>query len=139
MVDESTKKMKGLALNSKSSSKTLKTKVIESEEEASEGAPEDESEDEEEMVPMAAKVSQWAKRSKRYAGKFGGSSKKFVGSKDKKEEQSKSFKCNKSSHFIADCPDNKSKSNKKSSSKEKYKSRVKKSFFGYLGRSGQRF
>jgi hypothetical protein len=60
MVDESTKKMKGLALNSKSSSKTLKTKVIESEEEASEGALEDESEDEEEMVPIAAKVSQWA-------------------------------------------------------------------------------
>jgi hypothetical protein len=123
MADESTKKMRGITLNFTSSSKALKAKVIESEEEAFEGA----------------KVSQWAKRSKKYAGKFDSSSKKFVGSKDKKEEQNKCFKCNKPGHFIAECPENKSKSNKKSSSKEKYKSRVKKSFFGYLGRSGQRF
>jgi hypothetical protein len=57
MADESTKKLKGIAINSKSSSKALKAKVIESDEEASEGVPEDGSEDEEEMVLMAKKVS----------------------------------------------------------------------------------
>jgi hypothetical protein len=87
MTDESTKKMKGIALSSKSSSKALKAKVIESEDEASEDSQEIGSDDEEKMVLMAAKVSQWAKRSKKYAGKFGSSSKKVRSSKDKKEEQ----------------------------------------------------
>jgi hypothetical protein len=68
MTDESTKKMKGIALRSKSSSKALKAKMIESEDEASEEGQEDGSDDEEEMVLMAAKVSHWAKRSKKYAG-----------------------------------------------------------------------
>ncbi|KAK2409240.1 hypothetical protein QL285_044682 [Trifolium repens] len=77
------------------------------------------------MVLMAAKVSQWAKRSKKYVGKFGGSSKKVSFGKDKKEDQSK---CNKPGHFIVDCPKNKSRSSKQSSSKERYKSKVKKSF-----------
>ncbi|KAK2417483.1 hypothetical protein QL285_039780 [Trifolium repens] len=54
MTDESTKKMKGIALSSKSSSKALKTKVIESEDEASEDGQDVGSEDEEEMVLMAA-------------------------------------------------------------------------------------
>jgi hypothetical protein len=80
------------------------------------------------MVLMAAKVSQWAKRNKKYAGRFSSSSKRSSATKDKKEEQSKCFQCNKPGHFIADCPDNKSKSNKKSSSKEKYKNKVKKNF-----------
>ena len=79
------------------------------------------------MVLMAAKVSQWAKRSKKYAGKFGGSSKRTSASKDKKEDQSKCFKCNKPGHFIADCPENKSRSSKQSSSKERYNSKIKKS------------
>ncbi|WJX28632.1 25S rRNA (cytosine(2870)-C(5))-methyltransferase [Trifolium repens] len=128
MTDESTKKMKGIALSSKSSSKALKAKIIESEDEASEEGQEDGSDDEEEMVLMAAKVSQWAKRSKKYAGKFGGSSKRLSTAKDKKEDQNKCFKCNKPGHFIADCPENKSRSSKQSSSKERYKSKVKKSF-----------
>jgi hypothetical protein len=128
MADEPTKKMKALALNSKSSSKALKAKVIHSEEDASEEVPEDMSEDEE-MVMMARRVSQWAKRSKRFSNKFGGSSKSY-GSKDRKEDQNKCFKCNKSGHFIADCIDlNKDKSKKKSSSKEKYKNRVRKAFW----------
>ncbi|WJX52128.1 hypothetical protein P8452_38270 [Trifolium repens] len=127
MTDESTKKMKGIALSSKSSSKALKAKIVESEDEASEEGQEDESDDEEEMVLMAAKVSQWAKRSKKYAGKFGGSSKRLSTAKDKKEDQNKCFKCNKPGHFIADCPENKSRSSKQSSSKERYKSKVKKS------------
>ncbi|WJX83571.1 hypothetical protein P8452_66227 [Trifolium repens] len=127
MTDESTKKMKGIALSSKSSSKALKAKIIESEDEASEEGQEDGSDDEEEMVLMAAKVSQWAKRSKKYAGKFGGSSKRLSTAKDKKEDQNKCFKCNKPGHFIADCPENKSRSSKQSSSKERYKSKVKKS------------
>jgi hypothetical protein len=123
MADESTKKLKGIALSSKSSSKALKAKVIDSEEDASEGATEHTSEDDE-MVLMARKVSQWAKRSKKFSSKFGGSSR---GSdfKDKKEDQN--YKCNKSGHFIADCPENKNKSNKKASNKENYKNRVKKS------------
>ena len=128
MTDESTKKMKGIALSSKSSSKALKAKIIESEDEASEEGQEVGSDDEEEMVLMAAKVSQWAKRSKKYAGKFGGSSKRLSTAKDKKEDQNKCFKCNKPGHFIADCPENKSRSSKQSSSKERYKSKVKKSF-----------
>ncbi|KAK2381034.1 hypothetical protein QL285_068675 [Trifolium repens] len=128
MTDESTKKMKGIALSSKSSSKALKAKVIASEDEASEEGHEIGSEDEEEMVLMAAKVSQWAKRSKKYAGKFGGSSKRVGATKDKKEEQSKCFKCNKHGHFIADCPENLSRSSKRTSSKEKYKSKLKKGF-----------
>ncbi|WJX62100.1 hypothetical protein P8452_47132 [Trifolium repens] len=128
MTDESTKKIKGIALSSKSSSKALKAKVIESEDEASEEGHEVESEDEEEMVLMAAKVSQWAKRSKKYAGKFGGSSKKVGATKEKKEEQNKCFKCNKPGHFIADCPENQSRSSKRTSSKEKYKSKLKKGF-----------
>ncbi|KAK2354920.1 putative mitochondrial protein [Trifolium repens] len=128
MTDESTKKMKGIALSSKCSSKALKAKIIESEDEASEEGQEDGSDDEEEMVLMAAKVSQWAKRSKKYAGKFGGSSKRLSTAKDKKEDQNKCFKCNKPGHFIADCPENKSRSSKQSSSKERYKSKVKKSF-----------
>lgn len=128
ITDESTKKLKGIALSSKGSSKALKAKVIESEDEASEEGHEVGSDDEEEMVLMAAKVSQWAKRSKKYAGKFGGSSKRLSAVKDKKEDQSKCFKCNKPGHFIADCPENKSKSSKQSSSKERYKSKVKKSF-----------
>ncbi|WJX62105.1 25S rRNA (cytosine(2870)-C(5))-methyltransferase [Trifolium repens] len=128
ITDESTKKMKGIALSSKSSSKALKAKIIESEDEASEEGQEVGSDDEEEMVLMAAKVSQWAKRSKKYAGKFGGSSKKLSAAKDKKEDQSKCFKCNKPGHFIADCPENKGRSSKQSSSKERYKSKVKKSF-----------
>ncbi|KAK2398040.1 putative mitochondrial protein [Trifolium repens] len=127
MTDESTKKMKGIALSSKSSSKALKAKIIESEDEASEEGQEDGSDDEEEMVLMAAKVSQWAKRSKKYTGKFGGSSKRLSTAKDKKEDQNKCFKCNKPGHFIADCPENKSRSSKQSSSKERYKSKVKKS------------
>jgi predicted type IV restriction endonuclease len=53
-----------MALSSKSSSKALKARVIDSEEDASEGAPEHTSEDDEEMVLMARRVSQWAKRSK---------------------------------------------------------------------------
>ena len=128
MTDESTKKIKGIALSSKSSSKALKAKVIESEDEASEESHEVESEDEEEMVLMAAKVSQWAKRSKKYAGKFGSSSKKVGATKEKKEEQNKCFKCNKPGHFIADCPENQNRSSKKTSSKEKYKSKLKKGF-----------
>ncbi|KAK2409825.1 hypothetical protein QL285_045226 [Trifolium repens] len=128
MTDESTKKLKGITLSSKSSSKALKAKVIESEDEASEEGHEEGSEDEEEMVLMAAKVSQWAKQSKKYAGKFGGSSKKIGATKEKKEEQSKCFKCNKPGHFIVDCPENKSRSSKRSSSKERYKTKVKKSF-----------
>ncbi|KAK2389934.1 serine/threonine-protein kinase rio1 [Trifolium repens] len=128
MTDESTKKIKGIALSSKSSSKALKAKVIESEDEASEEGHEVESEDEEEMVLMAAKVSQWAKRSKKYAGKFGGSSKKVGATKEKKEEQNKCFKCNKPGHFIVDCPENQSRSSKRTSSKEKYKSKLKKGF-----------
>jgi hypothetical protein len=128
MTDESTKKIKGIALSSKSSSKALKAKVIESEDEASEEGHEVESEDEEEMVLMAAKVSQWAKRSKKYAGKFGSSSKKVGATKEKKEEQNKCFKCNKPGHFIADCPENQNRSSKKTSSKEKYKSKLKKGF-----------
>ncbi|KAK2432209.1 gag-protease polyprotein [Trifolium repens] len=127
-TDESTKKLKGIALSSKGPSKALKAKVIESEDEASEDGQEIGSDDEEEMVLMAAKVSQWAKRSKKYAGKFGGSSKKISSGKDKKEDQSKCFKCNKPGNFIADCPENKSRSSKQSSSKERYKSKVKKSF-----------
>jgi hypothetical protein len=95
ITDESTKKLKGIALSSKGPSKALKAKVIESEDEASEEGQEIGSDDEEEMVVMAAKVSQWAKRSKKYAGKFGGSSKKVGSGKDKKEDQSKCFKCNK--------------------------------------------
>jgi hypothetical protein len=106
----------------------LKAKVIESEDEASEEGHEDGSEDEEEMVLMAAKVSQWAKRSKKYAGKFGGSSKRISSTKYKKEEQNKCFKCNKPGHFIADCPENKSRSSKQSSSKERYKNKLKKGF-----------
>ena len=94
ITDESTKKLKGIALSSKGSSKALKAKVIESEDEASEEGQEVGSDDEEEIVLMAAKVSQWAKRSKKYAGKFGGSSKRTSASKDKKEDQSKCFKCN---------------------------------------------
>ncbi|KAK2451204.1 hypothetical protein QL285_010275 [Trifolium repens] len=128
MTDESTKKIKGIALSSKSSSKALKAKVIESEDEASEESQEIGSDEEEEMVLMAAKVSQWAKRSKKYAGKFGGSSKRISNVKDKKEDQSKCFKCNKPGHFIADCPENKSRPSRQSSSKERYKSKVKKSF-----------
>ncbi|KAK2375014.1 gag-protease polyprotein [Trifolium repens] len=128
MTDESTKKIKGKALSSKNSSKALKAKVIESEDEASEESHEVESEDEEEMVLMAAKVSQWAKRSKKYAGKFGSSSKKVGATKEKKEEQNKCFKCNKPGHFIADCPENQNRSSKKTSSKEKYKSKLKKVF-----------
>ncbi|KAK2354319.1 hypothetical protein QL285_091854 [Trifolium repens] len=95
MTDESTKKMKGIALSSKSSSKALKAKIIEFEDEASEEGQEVGSDDEEEMVLMAAKVSRWAKRSKKYAGKFGGSSKRLSTAKDKKEDQNKCFKCNK--------------------------------------------
>ena len=128
MTDESTNKIKGIALSSKSSSKALKAKVIESEDEASEEGHEVESEDEEEMVLMAAKVSQWAKRSKKYAGKFGSSSKKVGATKEKREEQNKCFKCNKPGHFIADCPENQNRSSKKTSSKEKYKSKLKKGF-----------
>ncbi|KAK2352348.1 gag-protease polyprotein [Trifolium repens] len=128
ITDESTKKLKGIALSSKGSSKALKTKVIESEDEASEEGNEVGSDDEEEMVLMATRVSQWAKQSKKYAGKFGGSSKRLSTVKDKKEDQSKCLKCNKPGHFIADCPENKSRSSKKSSSKERYKSKVKKSF-----------
>ncbi|WJX67641.1 25S rRNA (cytosine(2870)-C(5))-methyltransferase [Trifolium repens] len=128
MTDESTKKIKGIALSSKSLSKALKAKVIESEDEASEEGNEIGSEDEEEMLLMAAEVSQWAKRSKKYAGKFGGSSKRMSTVKDKKEDQSKCFKCNKPGHFIADCPENKSRPSNQSSSKERYKSKVKKSF-----------
>ncbi|WJX61935.1 25S rRNA (cytosine(2870)-C(5))-methyltransferase [Trifolium repens] len=80
------------------------------------------------MVLMAAKVSQWAKRSKKYAGRFSSSSKRSSATKDKKEEQSKCFKCNKPGHFIADCPENKSRSNKQNSNKERYKNKVKKNF-----------
>ncbi|KAK2382366.1 putative mitochondrial protein [Trifolium repens] len=87
----------------------LKAKVIQSEDEASEEGHEVVSEDEEEMVLMAAKVSQWAKRSQKYTGKFGGSSKKVGATKEKKEEQNKCFKCNKPGHFIADCPENQNK------------------------------
>jgi hypothetical protein len=61
MTDESTRKLKGITLSSKSSSKALKARVIESEGEASEEGIEEGSEDEEEIVLMAAKVSQWAK------------------------------------------------------------------------------
>jgi hypothetical protein len=111
MADESTKKLKGIALSSKSSSKALKAKAIE---------------DDEEMVLMARRVSQWAKRSKKFSSKFGGPS-KSSGFKDKKEDQNKCFKCNKIGHFIADCPENKNRSNKKASSRENYKNRVKKS------------
>ncbi|KAK2435811.1 putative mitochondrial protein [Trifolium repens] len=128
MTDESTKKLKGIALSTKSSSKALKAKVIVSDEEASEEGHEMDSDEEEEMVLMAARVSQWAKRSKKYAGKFGGSSKKAGTSKDKKEEQNKCFKCNKPGHFIADCPENLSKSSKRTSNKERYKSKLKKGF-----------
>ncbi|KAK2452140.1 putative mitochondrial protein [Trifolium repens] len=128
MIDESTKKLKGIALSTKSSSKALKAKVIVSDEEASEEGHEMDSDEEEEMVLMAARVSQWAKRSKKYAGKFGGSSKKVGTSKDKKEEQNKCFKCNKPGHFIADCPENLSKSSKRTSNKERYKSKLKKGF-----------
>jgi hypothetical protein len=128
MTDESTKKLKGIALSTKSSSKALKAKVIVSDEEASEEGHEMDSDEEEEMVLMAARVSQWAKRSKKYAGKFGGSSKKVGTSKDKKEEQNKCFKCNKPGHFIADCPENLSKTSKRTSNKERYKSKLKKGF-----------
>ncbi|WJX24547.1 hypothetical protein P8452_13641 [Trifolium repens] len=128
MTDESTKKLKGIALSTKSSSKALKAKVIVSDEEASEEGHEMDSDEEEEMVLMAARVSQWAKRSKKYAGKFGGSSKKVGASKDKKEEQNKCFKCNKPGHFIADCPENLSKTSKRTSNKERYKSKLKKGF-----------
>ncbi|KAK2351839.1 gag-protease polyprotein [Trifolium repens] len=128
ITDESTKKLKGIALSSKGSSKALKAKVIESEDEASKEGHEVGSDDEEEMVLMAAKVSQWAKRSKKYAGKFEGSSKRLSAAKDKKEDQSKCFKCNKPGHFIVDCPENKSRSSKQGSSKERYKNKVKKRF-----------
>ncbi|KAK2436092.1 hypothetical protein QL285_021105 [Trifolium repens] len=101
ITDESTKKLKGIALSSKGSTKAMKAKVIESEDEASEEGHEVGSDDEEEMVLMAARVSQWAKRSKKYAGKFGGSSKRL---------------------------ENKSRSSKQGSSKERYKNKVKKSF-----------
>ncbi|KAK2443928.1 bromodomain-containing protein [Trifolium repens] len=128
MTDESTKKLKGIALSSKSSSKALKAKVIASDEEEYEAGHEMSSDEEEEIVLMAARVSQWAKRSKKYAGKFGGSSKRVGVSKDKKEEQSKCFKCNKPGHFIADCPENLSKNPKRTSNKERYKSKLKKGF-----------
>ncbi|KAK2436942.1 gag-protease polyprotein [Trifolium repens] len=129
MTDESTKKLKGTALSSKSSSKALKARVIESEDEASEEGTEDGSEDEEEMVLMAAKVTQWAKRSKKYAGNFGGSSKRLGATKDKKEDQSKCFKCNKPSHFIVDCPENKSRSSKQSYNKTSYSNKSSESRF----------
>jgi hypothetical protein len=103
LADEPTKKMKSLALNSKRSSKALKVKVIDYEEDASEEVPEDMSEDEE-MVLMARRVSQWAKRNKRFSSKIGGSS-RSSGSKDKKEDQNKCFNYNKSGLFIVDSPE----------------------------------
>ncbi|KAK2456470.1 gag-protease polyprotein [Trifolium repens] len=126
--DESTKKLKGIALCSKSPPKALKAKVTEPDEDEPEACHEMGSDEEEEMVMMAARVSQWAKRSKKYAGRFGGSSKKVGVSKDKEEDQSKCFKCNKPGHFIADCPENLSRNSKRTSNKERYKSKLKKGF-----------
>jgi hypothetical protein len=60
--------------------------------------------EDEEMVLMAIRVSQRAKRNKRFSSKIGGSS-RSSGSKDKKEDQNKCFNYNKSGLFIVDSPE----------------------------------
>ncbi|MCI79585.1 hypothetical protein A2U01_0100856, partial [Trifolium medium] len=67
MADEPTKKGKPLALKStRSSSKALKAKIVESEEEeATEEAPEEGSEDEE-MALLTIRFQQWARKNKKF-------------------------------------------------------------------------
>jgi hypothetical protein len=126
MSDEPVKKPKPLALSStRSSSKALKAKVVEFDEEASEEMMEGDSEDE--MTLMTEKLQQLNRKFKKFSNRSSGS--RSSGFKDKKENLNKCFNCKKSGHLIADCPEKSSKDRVKgkSISKERFKNKVKKS------------
>ncbi|KAK2373437.1 gag-protease polyprotein [Trifolium repens] len=126
MSDEPVRKSKSLALSStKSSSKALKAKVIESNAEASEEMLEEDSE-EDEMALMTRRFQQLNMKFKKFSNRSSGS--RSSGFKDKKEDLNKCFNCKKPGHFIADCPEKSSrdKVKGKSISKERFKNKVKK-------------
>jgi hypothetical protein len=120
MADEPVRKTKALALNSvQNTSKALKAKALESEEEGSEEVLEEGSENEE-MALMVRRFQQWQRKYKKFPSKRNGS--RGSGSKDRKEDLNKCYNCKKPGYFIADCPEmsSKDKFKNKNSSKERF-------------------
>ncbi|PNX82437.1 serine/threonine protein kinase SRPK1 [Trifolium pratense] len=117
------KKSKSVALQStKTSSKALKTQLLDVEEESSaDGQEEEMGEDE---FALFTKFQQWARFKKK---NFRGNSSRNSGGK--KDEQKNCFNCKKPGHFIADCPkmSSKDKSKRYNSKKQQFKSKLKKS------------
>jgi len=117
---EPAKKSKSIALPSKR--KALK--VIESEEESSDG---DSDEDPAKKMAMLSNRLQYlAKKNKKFLSRRSG----YKGSK--KEDQNGCFNCKKPGHFFVDCPDlqkekSKDKSNKSTFKSNKYKKHIKQS------------
>jgi hypothetical protein len=108
---EHVRKPKSIALNSKGkSSKALKAN--ESEDESPIGGPE---EDLEEEIDMLSNRLQWLSRGSGYKG-------------SRKEDQKGCFNCKKHGHFIADCPDlQKEKSKKANFKSNKFRRQIKQS------------
>ncbi|MCH90026.1 serine/threonine protein kinase SRPK1 [Trifolium medium] len=98
-VDEPAMKIKYVALSStKIPFKTLKAKEVElGEEETTEDGSD------EEMTLMIRRFQQWARKNNNFSNRSSGS--RSSSSKDKKEEQLRCYNCNKTGHFIADCPE----------------------------------
>ncbi|MCI31814.1 serine/threonine protein kinase SRPK1, partial [Trifolium medium] len=122
-ADAAQKKSKSVASQStKTSSKTLKAKLVEIEEESSADSQEDELGDED-FALFKRKFRQWARLHRK---NFNGNASR---NSEKKEEQKNCFHCKKPGHFIADCPEmsSKDKYKRNSSKKEYYKTKIKKS------------
>ncbi|CAJ2653255.1 unnamed protein product, partial [Trifolium pratense] len=121
---ETKKKSKSVALQStKTTSKALKTQLLDIEEESSADGQEDEMNEDE--FALFTKFQQWNRFNKRnFRG--GNSSRNFV---SKKDDQKNCFNCKKPGHFIADCPEMsaKDKSKRYSSKKQQFKSKLRKS------------
>ncbi|PNX78949.1 serine/threonine protein kinase SRPK1 [Trifolium pratense] len=119
---EEAQNLKNMSLEStKTSSKALKTQLLDIEEESPADGQEDEMGEEE--FALFTKFQQWARFNKK---NFRGNNSRNSG---KKEEQKNCFNCKKPGHFIADCPEISSmdKSKRYSSKKQQFKSKLKKS------------
>ncbi|PNX54828.1 serine/threonine protein kinase SRPK1, partial [Trifolium pratense] len=116
------KKSKSVALQStKTSSKALKTQLLDDGEESSADGQEDEMGEDE--FALFTKFQQWNRLNKR---NFRGNNSRNLVSK--KDDQKNCFNCKKPGHFIADCPEmsSKDKSKRYNTKKQQFKSKLKK-------------